>query len=182
MCPSVSLSLDLYISGYVSLFLPGSLIPFGSLLLFLCLPFCLFVPPSVCLYLSVYVSLSLWFGIAQAQCPRQGRLPASRSLAPGLPAEGLAPTHSPTFVLPSSRPSLGLNSMSLQSRGPVLLCVCCAHAHMCIHTTAHLSVCLSALVSPSLQVVLSHSFKCQPESPGYVMDQAPRALRRGTVL
>lgn len=133
----------------VSLFLPGSLILFDSLLLYLCLPFCL--------YLCMYVSLSLRFKIAQTKRPRHRGLPVSPRVVPGPPPEGLAPTHSPTFVFSSSQPSLGLNSMCLPTQWLALLCVCCTRAHICIHNSVHLSVCvcLGQPFSPSLSESLS---------------------------
>lgn len=153
LCLSVFRSLQLY----VSLFPPGSLILFDSVLLYLCLPFCLSVPPSLCLCLCIYVSLSLRFEIAQTKRPRHRGPPVSPSVVPGPPPEGLAPTHSPTFVFSSSQPSLGLNSVCLPTQWLVLLCVCCTRAHICIHNSVHLSVCLclGQPFSPSLSESLS---------------------------
>ena len=82
--------------------------------------------------------------------PEQGGGRGTVRLERGLPAEGLAPTHSPTFVFFSSRPSLGLNSMSLPIQGPVLL-VSAVRVPSCACTP--LSVCpslpRSALLSKS---------------------------------
>lgn len=71
----------------------------------------------------------------------------------------------------------GVEFNVLPTQGPVLLCLAYARSHV----QSSLTIRLSAWLRPFLQVVLSHSFRCQQGSTCHIMDQDPQSLRRDTV-